>query len=500
MRNKYNKFIRNVLDKVKNVDSESSLDFVNDYLEKASLEDIIENKNMGNLYKKLNNKMKVLNKYKNNFQHQEIIESDVKETAKILATIKSWFKEGINETDFKKILAFLLILGYFKIPFQQIIDPSLIDKEKIQEIIKKINKILNEFKININTNENTPYHERKYFEEFEQGIESSNIRQVYDLIEAIERGRGFIRNKIIVQLVKLSIFLDQEKFIDLLSNKDNIEYYIYFLANLRKEELLKIGSHKLVDNEWLLFEIIRQVLGRKRDSHLTASAVNQLAQILQKIAIADRDFFQQTVRYYNSYADFSKALGTTLGKLSRQYIDDYLETIQFDIYHHNLENNRLFMEHYDLQVSEEKLYYLVEKIHDKWISFLDQIASKDFYISGIIYTDYFHSIYHYYYLLAENDEFIINKIENAVDAIKKENYYWKESILQERVYFYIFLTKIYIYSLITKEKGFSLNDEVLIEIKDYLNDQRIWLQWFDSIDIPEKINIIFNNFNKISDK
>ena len=151
----------------------------------------------------------------------------------------------------------------------------------------------------------------------------------------------------------------------------------------------------------------------------------------------------------------------------------------------------------------EKALYLFEKIYYKWTIYLENLYENGTYISDLVYTDHYYCVL--YYLTETSDEYTIreelNMILYCLDSLEAT---WKNSSTIEKSQFFISLTRLYTLSIIYKEKNIEVPNSYYELVTRYTNNQKLWLRYFNSLEIPsafKKINNnLFENTFKISIK
>jgi hypothetical protein len=238
--------------------------------------------------------------------------------------------------------------------------------------------------------------------------------------------------------------------------------------------------------------LLRQISGFD-DLKLTASDREILVKKLKNVALTDKIFFREIINFFKDEKSFSRLLALVLAKLDHEYLKLYLDTVKFNEYHDNLKSYQLFLETFIENTSLAEQLYLCSGVKEKWNCFLKELISEEEYLQGIIYTDYYSFVYHYYFMSLENNADVESELESILEEFKDATYGWHESFKRTRAAYFVFLTKVYILTVVAQEKEIVISTSLQDKISGLLNDQRFWLRFHDSFEEPEVVERIKNS-------
>lgn len=463
-----------------------------------SIKDIINKNNNGSIAiidRQIN---EVLNKALH-YNHK-LEKEKINEFAQIIFTINEYLKEGVSKADVKTILCFLSVNCYLKIDIKKLLSDKELEEKYLHPISKKLLQLLLNTRSKILLLPNAPYHEKKMMEESLEGFKKNNIKNTYRLIESIERGGGGFRlNYLLENLITFLHDLNYSYFLKAISDLSNPYSFVFYLQNFNRKEILQLTNETTLNNKWLNFELIRQIIGKAQKDSLEKNECSAINCALSKIHFEDFDYLKQTIRYFHSYSLFNAALGEFLTTLTDSQIQEIItECFKINKYNFHLKVRNLLLEYFNAKASVQQQKIFLKTTYNKWKLFYgNSCNSEDFYQNDLLLTDFAHFIVNYYSLITTDSE-LLKQIKILIDRIKNIDSEWTVSTSQQMTKFHLFHSLLYLLSFAYNNK--KLNSK---EIRESFNDiEKNNIQkhrYFSKTEI-EQLNKIAANFNGLNSK
>ncbi len=429
----------------------------------------------------------------------------IQELSEIISFINVTIQEAFGKSDIRKLLIFLSTYALLnnpsnfyhevtEVPIHYFIELNKIDKTEISPLIEKSFAIIQTFYIQLSIASDAPYHEKEAFDKYQEGIKELDIEKTYNVIRAIEDGRGIITSYLIENLFRFLYSLDPKKFTDYLKLKSEPHVFIASLQWMGKSELIKLADFPH-NNVWLLFEILRQ-LSDSNDKRFYRKEVEAGSIILDQIHSVSSDVYFQVLNYFKSDETINKSIGRQLSSVDDNLLKDVIEKcFNLDVYSFNSKAKQRLLEEFSQKVSGDKLVFFLESVYDKWLNFLNYLEndSKEFHAIDLVLTDYFDFVVAY--MIKKNHSEPINlKVETLIQQISKINEQWFRSESIRNNQFFILLSKLYILSVAVRELATSGTIINVDSWDDLYTNQIIKSVFFRrNEDILETMN---NNFKK----
>jgi hypothetical protein len=476
---------KKALSKLPEAENKAHFDFLVDYFNLKEIDQILTETFPEKIRLDIVKEVNFINRY-SDYADAELRADDLKLLSEIIREISGYFKEAVENNKLKKFIVTAYLIDLLNIKAEGIIDLNTYSTDKIERIKFSLQALLNCTKFSLEDFKKQNRYEAKYIENFYSAIEKSNFSYAYSFIKGIEAGINiFAFPELFRAIIRFSVLVDISIVVDLMETKiDLLELLAYF--NLLTEEKVRDLINYVQDNKWLFLEFLRQI--SKFDGlKLTASEREILVKKLKNVALTDKIFFREIINFFKDEKSFSRLLALVLAKLDHEYLKLYLDTVKFNEYHDNLKSYQLFLETFIENTSLAEQLYLCSGVKEKWNCFLKELISEEEYLQGIIYTDYYSFVYHYYFMSLENNADVESELESILEEFKDATYGWHESFKRTRAAYFVFLTKVYILIGVAQEKEFVLSASMRDELDNVLNDQRFWLRFHDSCEKPEVV-------------
>ncbi len=384
----------------------------------------------------------------------------------ILLTIKKYFDMAVTNGDIKSLLIFLSVNCYLKIDIKHFITEEINTTKLSDSLIKVLEKV----KLETQLKPGAPYHEKELKAISIEGINEQNIEKIYQLILSIERGgRGFHFNHLLENLIFFFSKFDTEQFVKHLDSLTHPETVVFYLQNFSESTLIEISNSYNHNNQWVHFELIRQIIEKEgEDYDVNSRAIQSIIKSLEALYNHNIDIYKQAINFFHRSKFFNSALGYQMKDLTEDEIVEILNSIiPLDKYNSNLEQRTILLEEFSKGVSEEVYHKGLITVFIRWKDLCTSIAeSEDSYQSDVLLTDFANFVVQYYSLLDKKE--IINLINSSINNLIWINSEWFINQSQQITKYHLYLTEVFFLSFAYKNKKIS-NPKTLILIDQLKN-------------------------------
>ncbi|MBI5806277.1 hypothetical protein HZA73_09545 [candidate division TA06 bacterium] len=422
---------------------------------------------------------------------KEIIE----ETAQLIFTESYYLKKAIAAADIKSVLIFLVVNSFLNIETNYLLSEQELSETCLQPLTHSILELLIGFKFEIQALPDAPYHEKKMMIEAEEGYTNNNIKRTYQLIEAIEAGgRGFHFNYLLENLIVLFARLNIQYFLKVLSALNHPQSFIFYLQNIGKDELLQLANKSTLNNKWLNFELIRQILKRKKKDCFDDSECLTVKNTLDRICSSDFKYFKQAIQYFNMDELLNASLGELLPQLTDSQISEIIyECFEIDKNANNHKARNLLLEHFTPIASEQQFKLLLTINFVKWEAFINSLlVSDDAFQNEILFTDFCDFIVAYYTSYVSDDDILL-QMKDLINKIMFIDSEWSISKSNQMTKYYLYYSKLYLLSYAYRNK--KLRDVHIVNQFAELNNNGIHSQRYFSDGNIQQLDRVTVNLN-----
>ncbi|ALC84546.1 hypothetical protein AM499_00945 [Bacillus sp. FJAT-22090] len=491
----------NFLESVKRVTSCKKLnskyiELLLDELDKLKIQEIIGSSDlMNSFYELFDNELPFIKEYYvyGNYPvyPQKIVEeSEVLITADFIELINS---EVTKINDVKSLIPILITYKFLGLSYDDYNLIQNIDSQIRQNLKNELVLIVKSLKSSISKSQGT-YSDLQFVKSYEEGTKAANANLIYEFVEAVERGTGFHAPAFIPEVVMFLLKLDCDLLVEGLNEKQEVLEIILLLNYIEFQEKIDVLTNPNLINKWCLYELFRQILNESQKIDLSQELIKKLSFIFLRIAKSDISLYKEKLLNRKYDKNFILIFANTINGLEKNFIDVYIETLQLNTHSNNLELNRLFLSTLiDISVGENAVY-LFEKIYYRWIAYLEELYENEAYISDLVYTDYYYCVLHY--LMEKLDKnTIYEELTTIIDCLDSLETTWKKSATTEQSHFFIYITRLYTLSIIYKEKNIKVPNNYYKQVTKYTDNPKLWLKYFNCIEIPSIFKEINNNLD-----
>lgn len=416
----------------------------------------------------------------------EDYDSNVKELSGLISLGVNYFKRSIEYDNFTFLLIFLIIKSSCEISFEEFIEYKKITREECYYWGEKVIKFLQECNIGFN------YEENEIKGHLNRGFNNENLNEIYDYIFSIE----LKQNRIIFllkELIYLVTFIDFNKFISVYSKVDTPQKAILYLRVINEKNLLKIADESYLDNKWLNFELIRQILECIGENNIKKEEKYEivLIKMINNIFSEDFNFFKQMVYYFRNYKMFNISLGSFLANCSKEELNKISKyCFKIDLFKNLYSQKKLILNSFHEKCDKDKYLFLITCVYHNWCNLLDESKKLDYVLIELILSDYYEFIKQYPCLIFRDDE-ILEKLTYFLLKIKyiESEWFSSQTILINNVY--IYLSQIYMLSYAYNYK--NLKNKEIEKLFWNFRKNKIIYQRYNLFRIETELKKIENN-------
>lgn len=392
-----------------------------------------------------------------------------------------YFQKAFIDKEKLAVYKFIIANNYFKHPIKNFLDRNSIPAENISFIVTYLSEALDSVSCNINVPDHAPYSEKKWYNDFIEGVKDSNIVKTYEFVNCIERGHGFLSAPLFEDLVLLLFDLDRSKFRSCIVKKEKVADFIIFLQDLGRPRIVKFAASYSFKNKWLIFELIRQITSEEKAKKVDNVGEVVIKKSLLELFEVDRVFCVATIRYFENSLAFNGALGLWLPGLK---IEDRNEIIKKCFIFNNTGYNgglkENLLQKFDQIAVEEDTRWFLNEIYTRINHYEESLLEigSDFFAYKVIFNDFSNFIIIYYRWCLSLQQ-IAKEINNELDKIQYLESNWFKDSSKYTTGFFLHFSKLHLLSLayrdIAKEQKVNFTFPSLnLVLKDSITIQRFF--------------------------
>lgn len=428
------------------------------------------------------------------------------ELAEIVTFLHATFKKAFEETNLRDLLIFLCVYSALTsrvnwgsnndVTINYFIELNNIHPDKIEMLTGKVFDMVKMFRAQLSAPQNTPYHEKEMFDNYFAGIADGKLMKVYNLIQSMENGRGIMTGNLIEQLYNVLFSLNPEQFANLLRLKSQPVEFISALQWMSKKDLIGLSSYTF-SNQWLLFEILRQLSDARQKEEIKYE-IKAGAILFAQIYSLSKSFYFQVLNYFKSDLLRNASIGRQLSGMSRVDLSEVITNcFHFKASDSNTAAKNQLLNQFAKRANADQINVFLKLVFDKWLSFMENLEhDQNYYIHELVQTDYLDYIVEFRVRNAEQEP-LDKEVEIIVQTIASINEKWFISKSARNNYFFVKLSELYILSCSVRElavQGISAESDKW----NILFNNQIFRSVFLKNDNIQIMNLIKQNFNHLT--
>ena len=356
---------------------------------------------------------------------------------------------------------------------------------------------LKDSSVSANTKNISKHHwESEAYESYKQGLEQKDFTQIYNFVEAIQRG-NFMYEPYIDFLSFMSAKMFFDDFVNVLDTVNDVFKIKYLLNNLTtKEKLLLADKTK---NILVKFDAIRSSVYFQSNRNNCSNLLKDENELISKNMLSltqDKQVWKDFLQYFLIYPSRNPQLFLPLADVLSQSSDDvldiFIDTIKINQYFD--EDSKEAINNSILKIEDDEVKkYIMEKIFLRWCEFIDNYED---YIGSLLLADVIDIAIVYIKEFVSRDV-IKNEINHFIYDIEEIDNKWFKNSLEQSNYLNQQLTKLFVYGFSLEKHGLNnTKNEVkrlLQSIENDLRGERInntksTMQLFNEYILKEQMN------------
>ncbi len=318
--------------------------------------------------------------------------------------------------------------------------------------------------ININLEDIPKNHwERESYEKYLFGLKNLKFNEIYNFVEAYERGMGHKFDKYFDFLVFITYRLFFDDLVQSINDKKDTFEIIYLTHNLSTEEILTLAIDS--NNKLLKFEAIRKLVYFKTNNTYCLNLLRDEQKFIQNIIIEfskDNHLWQQFLDFYLLYPlrnpQLFKPLSEAIRLLGKNKIDMLIQSVKIDRF--ISDDNKEALNSCFLRIESDEIQkYCFELLFSSWNKFIDE---SDDYFLGLVLTDIIDIVIVYVQEFLDKD-IIVKNVENILYDLEEIDNKWFKDSSEQSNYFYKQMSKLFVY-------GFAFKKYEMDILKNKVND------------------------------
>lgn len=329
------------------------------------------------------------------------------------------------------------------------------------EIKKDIWEAINALSFSVKVGENAGRADRMFFRHLQEGLKSKNIDDIYEFIEANERGRGLNINPIVRKLFQKAYAEDANRLCKTLAEKDSIiDYWIYVSSNC---EINMIVTFAKMDVKYPLFyyECARILLKNLQDNSLCQEGI---IAAVKKLAELDLKLWKRWIQKNENNPRWQKLLFVVLSQVDKKALEIFAQTIRLDMTIQDRKTDILSIVFESLP-DASKNYILVNVsgiILDRWNDMLEKKKKTFVSINSPLFTGYINLVLNSIRESLQDKEKWKRAFLKQAEVLEEDMYRWYARLINMESIFFYDITQLYYILIVGQECQLIENDEKII--------------------------------------
>lgn len=400
--------------------------------------------------------------------------SDVEEAAGILSEVKKWIDEYLTSGNTNIFTLIYSVLAYFSFSIDEIFQLSLYSKEEIDRITTEYYKIIDVINFSQVLKDGAPYEEKEIVRIFVEGETNKDIDKIYTMVTSLEMGVGF-NFPYMYQSIILSIFNNNYEYFIRLVNSANSFIKTYFIVkSIDYTSIFQKILIKDIHSELFLIELIRRACldkSSKNDLQLNIS------EYLTKLASIDEDLFWQVIKYLKNSELLILSLSYAFIRMDNSFLSKYSEFFEFEEFPgpNNGKVYDQFLRNLYIPSKKHAVRQFCSIIYGKWELFTANMISYNKSLYDIYLSSY-DKIIQWHILQTLSFKDIRKELNKQIRNLERIDSIWFIDISQQSTFYFISLTKLYLFAFGIKEKQYPFRQIISLrkKIRTILNDKRLY--------------------------
>lgn len=376
--------------------------------------------------------------------------------APVIATIYPYLTRGIEEAKLQPLLIFLMVNALLRIPLRDLLTSEEMADPKMTALSAAITGVYGNGIGDFTPAASGPRQTANLVQTYLEGVAEANVAKAYRLVDQYQQTNKPPLNYLISNLLAFLYQLDPTQALQLLQAKPQPMAYATYFFFFSEHVLRTMATDYSITENWLLFEVIRQLIFPKNRQEENAD-IPLFTSALRQIAQRDFAFFKQAARYFRRDNAVCAGVGaylpeTTDAEVSQVLTECYPVAPQND---DHLARNAL-AKGFAEKASESQLKHLFTVIFQMWWAFMNEAAeSGKTHSQGIILTDYADLVPCYYIRVAPGSD-LEDIMFQTIRRVQWIDTQWSRSQFEQLATYRALQSILFLLSFAYKAKGMHI--------------------------------------------
>lgn len=363
----------------------------------------------------------------------------------VAAVVLQYFLKAMNKPNNIASVIALFINVYLPLKPEDWADFFKKGDYPLEHISQTNAQMLASIQFDFNIPKDADYHDKKLLRNYRSALRDKKIEPVYRMIQAVSiSSQGFARMPVITNLIRFQCRLNIAPVVAQSAVIRKPSHIVYFLDELGRSELSSWLRLALPDNDWLLFEAIRQLDKKINKEVPKQEEIDSVCAGLWALWNGDRIFFIQAVSYLNDSVVTNKALGDFLANIPEAELETVLPFIlKFEEHGNSRAIKKQLLDVFISAADKEHKIVFFRIIGELWTTFVAaKWSNQNFYLNDLLLSDYDDFV-----IGCLNEQFsdadIYDQIVKSSGKLSRIDNEWFSSSTRQVTRFHFYLTDIY---------------------------------------------------------
>lgn len=434
-------------------------------------------------------------KYRNESYNIPIDPVEVQTASEVLSEIISWLNEIIKQKSFSQMVLFYSVFSFFDIPISQILTLLNLSLEEKKWFVSEHFNLFHKLDTNFSLGHGAPYSEGEFYRIYKEGIAENNLKKIYELVFALERGMGYNFPFIILLVAKTLFELDINLFYDLVNSTISFPKTQLLIEAISAPALLLSTVFKNEKNIWLIIEIVRYYASLKNT--ISTDQAQLCALLLKRMSYLNDSIFWQFIMLFNDSGNTIIIFAETFTLLNEKYLLQYATIIKIDEFFTD-EKSKSYNIFFDILYtpSHKRITKsFCEVVNKRWHDHLDEYVSQEKFANDIIHTN-IENVVLKYLLIFSTPNTVLKELNKELNKMLRSNLGWYKNSSQQQTYYFVILTKIYVLSHALKYTTPSCSlTKTKKKLQEVILDKRKRLRFHSQLELPQVLSLLKENIS-----
>lgn len=341
---------------------------------------------------------------------------------------------------------------------------ELVKKDDINEILQTLKKV----KIDINIPSNSSNSDKGLYNLLIEGTEENNFKKVYDFVQSVEMGCGFYSSESLKlkRIYEKAFAVNPDEVIKILNGKSKLIDIVYNCYCIQTEMKIMLLQSSLLNNGFVIFELIRQLLSNLSVDDLNNNHINYkriIGDAIIKLSLTDNLLFQYFIEKFEYKEQFYHVISVALSDMKDTEREIYVNSINIDNKGCNYYNYvRILLQNIEGTKFDSFITDISKVIYQRWNDYLFGLLINKEFVSDIIQNSYADLILNCLCKRYEDKELFFTELENVLNKFKEDIYKWYDKGTEFSSMYYIYVTRLFFFKRVQEVNEISFSNRKAI--------------------------------------